>query len=60
MFFFDEIPFQSPTKNENENKNLTRVKVHLDLSILLEMLKRQESQMHALQKEIKRLQHQKK
>jgi len=58
MFFFDEIPFQSPTKNEN--KNLTRVKVHLDLSILLEMLKRQESQMHALQKEIKRLQHQKK
>ncbi|MBN2910573.1 hypothetical protein JQC72_13785 [Polycladomyces sp. WAk] len=59
MFFYDEIPFRSPPKNVNENKNLTRVKVHVDLSILVEMLEKQESLIRALHAELKRLQRQK-
>jgi hypothetical protein len=59
MLFFDETPFRSPPKNDNENKNLTRVKVHVDLSILMEMLERQESQIRALHNELKKLQLQK-
>jgi hypothetical protein len=59
MFFFDEHPFRSPPTNENENKNLTRVKVHVDLSILLKMLERQDSQIRALHAEVKKLQSQK-
>jgi len=57
MFFFDETLFRSPPKNENNN--LSRVKVHVDLSILLELLERQESLLRDLHTELKKLQHQK-
>jgi len=53
VLFYDEIPFRSLSKNENNN--LTRVKVHVDLSILLEMLERQEFLLHTLHDELKRL-----